>query len=259
MLNRVAQAFTQGVRSQFKSPMLKLLLVPFVVALLLWGVAVWFAWTPLVAWLDQTLFDSTGVMRWVQEQMTRIGIADFGRAASSVIAMLLWVPLVFMSATVVIAVLAMPLVTRYLGQQDYADVARRGSTWDVLPSLWNALKAFAVFVIGYLVTMPLWLIPPLAFVVPWLWWSWLTARLMRLDSLIEHADPVERRALIAANRREYGVLGMLVSALNYVPPLFLITPVLSALVFTHYSLARLRERRAMPERIEHGIRPDHHR
>ncbi|MFT4099876.1 MAG: EI24 domain-containing protein [Burkholderiaceae bacterium] len=259
MLKRVTQAFAQGARSQLEPAMLKLLLVPFAVAMLLWAVAAWFAWAPLVEWLDRTLFDSTGAMRWVQTTMARIGVDDFGRAASAVIALLLWVPLVFVSATVLIAVLAMPAVTRHLGQRDYADVARLGSAWNVLPSLWNASKAFALFMIGYLLTMPLWLIPPLAFVVPWLWWSWLTARLMRLDSLIEHADPAERRALIAAHRREYGLLGMMVCALNYVPPLFLITPVLSALVFTHYSLARLREQRAAPQRITDGIRPDHRR
>ena len=41
----------------------------------------------------------------------------------------------------------------------------------------------------------------------------------------------------------YLLLGMVVSALNYVPPLFLITPVLSALAYGHYSLGLLHERR----------------
>ena len=38
----------------------------------------------------------------------------------------------------------------------------------------------------------------------------------------------------------------MVTALNYVPPLFLITPVLSALAFAHYSLALLRDERGRP-------------
>jgi len=82
--------------------------------------------------------------------------------------------------------------------------------------------------------------------VPWLWWSWLTARVMRFDSLVEHADARERKAAIASRRAEYFVLALLVTALNYVPPLFLITPVLSALAFSHYSLALLREQRTAP-------------
>ena len=83
-------------------------------------------------------------------------------------------------------------------------------------------------------------------IVPWLWWGWLTARLMRFDSLVEHADTQERRELIQRHRRSFLLLGLLVSALNYIPPLFLVTPVLSALAFAHYSLALLRvERRSV--------------
>jgi len=37
-----------------------------------------------------------------------------------------------------------------------------------------------------------------------------------------------------------------VAAVNYIPPLFLVAPVLSALVFAHYSLSRLRELRGAP-------------
>src|SRR5690606_32177308 len=107
----------------------------------------------------------------------------------------------------------------------------------------NAVSTSLLFAAGYLASLPLWLIPPLALIVPWLWWSWLTARVMRFDSLVEHATPVERRETIAARRREYFLLALLVTALNYIPPLFLVTPVLSALAFSHYSLAVLREQR----------------
>jgi hypothetical protein len=93
--------------------------------------------------------------------------------------------------------------------------------------------------------MPLWLIPPLALIVPWLWWGWLTASLMRFDSLVEHADRNERERLIRSDRRAYLLLGLSVALLNYIPPLFLVAPVLSALVFAHYSLSRLRQRRRL--------------
>ena len=57
----------------------------------------------------------------------------------------------------------------------------------------------------------------------------------------------ERDALIGQHRREYLALALLVTALNYVPPLFLITPVLSALAFGHFSLSALRQLRAQRE------------
>jgi hypothetical protein len=136
------------------------------------------------------------------------------------------------------------VVVRHLGARGYADVERRGSL-SLVANLWNVLRSLGVFVIGYLLTMPLWLIPPLALVVPWLWWGWLTARLMRFDSLVEHATTPERETVIRADRRSYLVLGLAVALLNYIPPLFLVAPVLSALVFAHYSLSRLREQRTL--------------
>src|SRR5690606_22187838 len=130
-----------------------------------------------------------------------------------------------------------------------ADVDRRGSL-ALAANLWNVLRSLVVFVIGYLLTVPLWLIPPLALVVPWLWWGWLTARLMRFDSLVEHASSSEREALIRSDKRSYLALGLAVALLNYIPPLFLVAPVLSALVFAHYSLSRLRDQRKLGAPME---------
>lgn len=223
--------------------MLGLLVIPFVVAIVFWVAVAWFAWDPLLTWLRGAAFGDDGVMHWLDAQALRLGFAGFQGVVVFVLAFLLLAPMPFVTALVIIGVVVMPVVNRHLGQRAYADVARHGS-WSLAASLWNALSSLVIFVVGYVLTLPLWLIPPLAFVVPWLWWSWLTARVMRFDSLVEHADPAERRALIAGHRRSAFVLAMMVTVLNYVPPLFLLTPVLSALVFVHFSLDALRERRA---------------
>jgi hypothetical protein len=136
----------------------------------------------------------------------------------------------------------MPVVNQHLGAGPYRDVHRRGS-WSVAASLWNALSSTVVFVLVYLLSLPLWLVPLLGLLLPWLCWSWLTARVMRFDSLVEHADAQERSALIARYRRAYFGLGLLVTSLNYIPPLFLITPVLTALAFGHFSLQAVRDAR----------------
>ena len=241
-MNRVFNAFFKALGSQLHPAMLALLLVPFLVAMVLWGLVAWLAWTPLLDWLRQSLFAGNGVLGWFFDWSSRVGLEGLRSVLSVVLALMLVVPLMFATAVALIAVLAMPIVNRHLGNGPYQSVQRRGS-WSVAASIWNAVSSLVVFVIGYLVTLPLWLIPPLALVVPWLWWSWMTARVMRFDSLVEHAQPDERTAMIRRYRREYFLLGLLVTALNYIPPLFLITPVLSALAFGHYSLSRLREQR----------------
>ncbi len=237
---RLFSALTRGMVSQLQPAMLALLLVPFLVAVLGWGLVAWWVWDPLNAWLSASLFGGSGLMSWLSQWS-----GSLGGVLTTLVALLLVVPMMFASAVVLIAVFATPMVIRHLSQGLYRDLARQGS-WSVGASLWNALSSLVLFLVGYLASLPLWLIPPLALVVPWLWWSWLTARMMRFDSLVEHASPQERNELIRRYRGEYLLLGLAVTALNYIPPLFLITPVLSALVFGHFSLSRLAELRSRP-------------
>jgi len=238
-------AFFRALRSQLHPKMLALLVVPFVVAILFWVVVAAVVWDPLIDWLRVELFEGSGVLRWIHGWTARFGASDLGGLASALVALMLIVPLMFVTALLLIALFAMPAVNRHLVGRAYRDVERRGR-WSIAAGLWNAVSATAVFTVGYLLTMPLWLIPPLGFVVPWLFWGWLTARVMRFDSLVEFADPAERRTLIRRHRLDYLVLGLLVTVLNYVPPLFLLTPTLSALAFGHFSLDALRRSRAAP-------------
>lgn len=241
MNKRIWEAFQRGVASQLHPEMLALLGLPFLVALVVWAVIAWYAWDPALEWLRASLFAGDGMLRSIVQWTGSAG-EWVARFLGLLVVLLLVIPLMFATAIALIAVIAMPIVTRHLGNGRYRGVARRGS-WSVVASLWNAISGLVIFTVGYVACLPLWFIPPFGLIVPWLWWSWLTARLMRFDSLVEHASVPEREGLIARHRGEFLMLGMLVTALNYVPPLFLVTPVLSALVFVHYALARLSESR----------------
>ncbi len=247
---RPVAALLRATASMLHPRMLLLLFLPLAIAIVFWALAAWLLGDPVVGWLQTTIFDGTGVMNQIYQWAAGWGLEDIRTVLPALIALLMLFPLMGVTAVVLIALLAMPAVIRHLGSGSYRELERRGS-FAVAASGWNAISSTALFAGGYLVTLPLWLIPPLALIVPWLWWSWLTARVMSFDSSVEHADRHERRALIDGERRGYLTLGMMVSALNYVPPLFLITPVLAALAYAHYSLAALRERR----RIAAAARP----
>lgn len=242
-MSGVLRAFGRGVASQMQPAMLALLVVPFVVAIVFWALTAWFVWTPLTDWLAAALLQGDGWLRRAFDWSGQGGMAGARSALGVAVALLVLLPLMFVTAVAIVGVIAMPVVNRHLSAGPYRDVARRGSS-AIVASLWNAVSSAMLFMVGYLASMPLWLLfGPLALVVPWFWWSWLTARIMRFDSLAEHADPAERRMLIRRWRRQYFGLSLAVTALNYVPPLFLVTPVLSALCFGHFSLAALRQAR----------------
>jgi len=241
-MERVLKAFGRAIVSQLHPRMLALLILPFVVSILFWIGTAWLVWTPLTDWLAAALFEG-GWLGTVHGWAEGVGLGGIRSWIPALIALLLVVPASWVTAVVLVSVFAMPLVMRFLGARHYPEVLRRG-TGSPLPGLWNVLVVLLVFAAGYLLTLPLWLIPPLALVIPWLWWSWLTARVMRLDSLVEFADGAECRQLQQRYRKEYFLLAMAVSALNLIPPLFLVTPVLSALAFGHYSLAMLQTQRS---------------
>lgn len=244
-MQEVLTAFGRAIVSQLHPKMLALLVVPFVLAIVFWALTAYWLWAPITGWLQGWFFDGGWLSRFDAWTASH-GFSGFADWTVALFALLVVVPVMFATAVVLVAVLAMPMVVRHLGNGTYRDVAREGSM-ALAPSVWNAVSTTLLFAVGYIASLPLWLIPPLALVVPWLWWSWLTARVMRFDSLVEHAGAGERAAAIVENRRSYFLLALLVTLLNYIPPLFLITPVLSALAFAHYSLALLQRRRASPE------------
>jgi hypothetical protein len=242
MALRVMAALVRGGFSQLHPAMLALLLIPFGLAALGWILVAWFIWDPLFEWLRVEIFENLGPLRWAVDLLASHGFPAVRNMAAFVLALLVVVPLWFATALVITAALAMPVAMRFLAARGYRDVERRGrGSW--LASLANAVLSLVLFVLGYVLTMPFWLLPPLAVLLPWFWWSWLCVRVLRYDTLFEHALPAERIELSRRHRLEYAALAAVVTALNYIPPLFIVTPVLSALVFGHFSLSRLRELR----------------
>lgn len=72
--------------------------------------------------------------------------------------------------------------------------------------------------------------------------------MMRVDAIVEHASPAERRLLIQRHNGGFWVIGLICSLLNLLPPAWIILPVFSALVNAHYgleALKRLREERVI--------------
>lgn len=185
-MQAVLTAFGRAIVSQLHPKMLALLLVPFVLAIVFWAATAYWLWAPLTGWLHGWLFGG-GWLSSLDAWADARGFSGLSQWAVALLALLIVAPVMFATAVVLIAVFAMPLVIRHLGNGAYGDVARQGSM-AIAPSAWNAVSSTLLFAVGYLVSLPLWLIPPLALVVPWLWWSWLTARVMRFDSLVEHAS-----------------------------------------------------------------------
>ncbi|EWS54601.1 EI24 domain-containing protein [Methylibium sp. T29] len=164
----------------------------------------------------------------------------------------------------------MPRLVDLVAQRRFAALERRHGepVWrSVLYSLGATLLAVGALVIS----MPLWLVPPLVLLLPPLIWGWLSYRVMSFDALAEHATRDERRELMRVHRLPLLGIGIVTGYLGAAPALvwavsaalLVFAPVLivvsvwlytlvfafSALWFSHYCLAELqalRERSAAP-------------
>jgi hypothetical protein len=133
-----------------------------------------------------------------------------------------------------------------------------------LSVIWS-LGSTLLAAVALVVSMPLWLVPPLILVLPPLIWGWLTYRVMTFDALADHASKDERREIIRRTRRLLGI-GIVTGYLGAAPSMVwasgalfaaafvILVPVaiwiytlvfaFSSLWFTHYCLAALEKLRA---------------
>jgi len=240
-LSAVGLAFRRAAISQCHPRMLLALLLPFFIAFLGAVVLLWFFWTPLTGWLSQDALDF-GVLNTIDQWMLAIGLFSLKLYLAPVLAVVILLPLSGILGLVIAAIFVMPIVLRHLQQREYRGVERHGQ-YATAYGTWNAVLVGVLFVLGWLVTMPLWLIPPFPILLPIFWWAYAFNRMLRVDSVIEHATPKERKLLWRRHSRQYWALGLCLALINLFPPAWLILPVFSALVFAHFSLEALRQLR----------------
>ena len=148
----------------------------------------------------------------------------------------------YLIALVLTAVIVLPLLLNHLADVDYPDVVRMGRD-SFVGGAWNSLWAAVLFIAGWLVTLPLWLIPGVGLVLPFFWMAWLNRRTFAYDALSVHAADAEWRELRRKKAMPMLLLGFAMAALATIPFLGLFAPSLAALAYVHFCLEALRRLR----------------
>jgi hypothetical protein len=81
------------------------------------------------------------------------------------------------------------------------------------------LGSTVVALVALVVSVPLWLVPPLILILPPLIWGWLTYRVMAFDALATHADEEERRTIFREHRLTLLGMGIFTGYLGAAPSL----------------------------------------
>ena len=238
----VGVAFKRALVSQCHPKMLAALFLPFIIALLGAIILLWVFWTPLTAWLNAEAANWE-IVNQIDEWMLALGLFSLKLYLVPMLAVAILLPMSGILGLVIAAVFVMPIVLRHLDKREYQGLSRQGK-YSTAVGTWNAIWVGTLFVLAWLVTMPLWLIPPLPLVLPVILWAFAFTRMLRVDAIVEHASAQERRLIWRRHNRQLWLIGFGLALINLFPPAWLILPVFSALVFAHFSLESLRQLRS---------------
>jgi len=212
---------------------------PALVALALWTVGAIVSWSVLVAAAMEWIAGWPLAGDWVQG-------SDFAAATALVLVkialVLAMVPLIYLTAALLVAVFALPMMIERVAREEYGALEQRrgGSN---LGSVLNTVWVSALFLVMLVASLPLWLIPGFGLLVSIALTAWLNARSFGYDALMQHADRAELAALPRSRRDGMFLLGGVCALLAHIPFVNLVAPAFSALAFVHFMLAALNDER----------------
>lgn len=224
----------------------------------------WFYWEAAIAAVRAQL-EAWSLVGSALDWLSAVGLDGLRAMLAPLIVVALAVPLLVVVSLLIVALVMMPKLVDLVAARRFPALERRRGEplWrSMLASLGAALAAL----LALLVTVPLWLIPPLVLLIPPLIWGWLSYRVMSFDALAEHATRDERQRIMVEHRLPLLGIGVLTGYLGAAPALvwavgaaalafapFLIVLSMwlytlvfafSALWFVHYALAALEALRA---------------
>ena len=239
-MTEVLKAYGRALRSLLQPGILLHLLWPTLVAVAFWIAVAWLGWDAVGAGVER-LFVEVGWLNWILQRWEASAVA--GAIFVKVVLVLLLIPLIYGTALFIVAVFALPLMLERVAEKDYPGLEKRnGGT--LAGSIGNALLAVAVFLAGWTVTLPLWLVPGMGIVLPLLLSGYLNYRGFSYDALSAHAGADEIDAVLARERGGLSLAGIVAGLLAFIPVINLVAPAYAALAFIHYCLETLRRERA---------------
>ena len=236
-MNSAISALAAALKTFFHPRMLSLVLWPMLVATALWvGTAMvfWESWVNDMS----SLIQATPLEQWVAQGFLAVAV----HYLIAIILVLLLLPAIYVTALLITAVFAMPLMLNHVAGKYYPALQRNhgGSNTG---SIANAVAAITVYCVGWILSLPLWLFSPFALLLPLVLTACLNQRLFRYDALAEHASREEYAHIMDRSATKFYLLGLVVSLLQFVPLLNLFSPIYVALAFIHLSLAELKQLR----------------
>jgi len=239
-------------------PLVLIVALSWLLGYLYWDTAVTF----VRAWLDASSWLAL-VWQWLEG----VGLANLKTVVAPLLVIFSFTPLVVVGSLLAVSLLMTPALTRMVAERRFSGLQRKHGG-SLLLSLWWTFFSMVLALGALVLTLPMWLVPPLALLLPAFIWGWLTYRVMAFDVLAEFASAEERDILMARHRMSFLAMGMVTGLMGAAPSLVwasgalfaaafvILVPVaiwiytlvfaFSSLWFAHFGLAALQALRDEP-------------
>lgn len=251
-MNKVFLALKQSLKACLDPRILLLLFTPFFLAAIL-GLILFF--TLGTWWISAASagVENSWLMQYLADKWTFFG--DGGAATVSyvlvlVVAVLVIIPVSYLAAILLVSLVLLPFVLKVIEKKDFKDLEKKqgGSFWY---SVWNSLKVSVIYILGLILTLPLWFFPGFAVMLPILLSAYLNKNIFVYDVLEEFATREERMRIEKENVRLLYILGGLLGMINYIPLAFIVAPTFASLAYSYFCLNALQDLRENKARMGH--------
>ena len=262
-MNKLLDSFWRAAMYCLHPRVIALSILPLVImAALSLGLG-YFFWEAAMAAVRSNLesYELLGTtVRWLEG----LGLDNLRLVLAPVLLLFLAIPVIVIVSLLFVAIFMTPAMVALVAERRFPQLERKKGG-SLLASLFWSLGSTVLAVIALVLSIPLWLVPPLILVLPPLIWGWLTYRVMSYDALVDHASNEERRQIFKAHRGALLGIGILSGYLGAAPSLIwasgamfvamapILVPVaiwiytlvfaFSSLWFAHYTLSALEQLR----------------
>lgn len=204
-------------------------LLPLVLTVVLAGALGYWFWDGAVGQVRVWL-EASSLLGSVWQWLEQAGAPKLKTVVAPLLVIFAVTPAVVVACLLAVSLFMTPALTRLVAERRFAGLQRKqGGT--VLQSVGWTLISLLLALGALLLTLPLWMVPPLALVLPAIIWGWLTYRVMAFDVLAEFASPQERHSLMARHRLSLLGIGVLTGLMGAAPSLVWASGALFAAAF----------------------------
>ena len=189
----------------------------------------YFYWEPALDAV-RTMLDAS---EWVARLWTWLESAGVGQlkvALAPLLVIFAVTPFIVVLSLLAVALMMTPALVSLVAERRFPQLEKKkGGTF--VGGLFWSLGSILLALVAIVVSIPLWLVPPLILVLPPLIWGWLTYRVMSYDALALHASKDERREIYRRHRLSLLGIGILTGYLGAAPSLVWASGALFAAAF----------------------------